>query len=72
MIAEKLYYFRGSPQLVAGVKGVVVQVAAGSNHTVLLTTAGQVYTFGSYKVTTLNSKLVVYLSMTHNGGLFLT
>ena len=32
------------------VKATVVQVAAGSNHTLLLTSFGQVYTFGSHKV----------------------
>lgn len=44
-------YFRGVPTRVSLRSSVTVkQVAAGSNHTVLLTANGQVYTFGSQKV----------------------
>ena len=41
--------YRGVPTKVP-LKANVVQVAAGGNHTLLLTSFGQVYTFGSHKV----------------------
>ena len=41
--------YRGAPCLVS-LKSNVIQIAAGSNHTVLLTQTGQVFTFGNYKV----------------------
>ncbi len=41
---------RGCPARVP-LKAAVVQVTAGSNHTVLLTANGQVYTFGNHQVT---------------------
>jgi len=40
---------RGGPVLIQ-VPGIVIQVAAGSNHTVLLTTEGEIYTVGSFQV----------------------
>ena len=40
---------RGTPARVR-VKHNITQIAAGSNHTVLLTSSGHVITFGSYKV----------------------
>ncbi|KAL2081752.1 hypothetical protein ACEWY4_023605 [Coilia grayii] len=39
---------RGSPTLVQALPGISVQVTAGSNHTAVLLTDGQVFTFGSF------------------------
>eukprot|EP00062_Callorhinchus_milii_P006572 gi/632947251/ref/XP_007888958.1/ PREDICTED: E3 ubiquitin-protein ligase MYCBP2 isoform X6 [Callorhinchus milii] len=39
---------RGSPTLIQDLPGPCTQVAAGSNHTALLLTDGQVFTFGSF------------------------
>ncbi|XP_031417201.1 E3 ubiquitin-protein ligase MYCBP2 isoform X1 [Clupea harengus] len=39
---------RGSPTLVQALPGTSVQVTAGSNHTAVLLTDGQVFTFGSF------------------------
>lgn len=42
--------------------GIATQVAAGSNHTVVLTSKGEVFTFGAYQVCT-SVKKIHYLMM---------
>lgn len=37
--------------------GIITQVAAGSNHTVVLTSKGEVFTFGAYQVCILVSTI---------------
>jgi Regulator of chromosome condensation (RCC1) repeat len=39
---------RGGPVLIQ-IPGIVTQVAAGSNHTVMMTSEGEVYTVGSFQ-----------------------
>ncbi|KAF7242024.1 E3 ubiquitin-protein ligase MYCBP2 [Varanus komodoensis] len=46
---------RGCPTLVQALPGPSIQVTAGSNHTAVLLMDGQVFTFGSFSVRTIQN-----------------
>lgn len=55
--------YRGMPSHVR-LPTAVTHIAAGSNHTVILTSAGLVYTFGSYQVS-IKAKYCVLSNFFH-------